>query len=72
MSPTNPTNATNATNPMNPMNPTNPLPIECVGVIGLGYVGVSLAAFVGTVTSTILLDIDYESIRALQQYNDSV
>jgi UDP-N-acetyl-D-mannosaminuronate dehydrogenase len=41
-------------------------------VIGLGYVGVSLVIFVGTVTSTVLLDIDYESIRALQQYTDSV
>ncbi len=49
-------------NPMNPMDPTNPMnpmnapSVECVGVIGLGYVGVSLAVFVGTVTSTILFD----------------
>ena len=48
------------------MNPMNPLPIECIGVIGLGYVGLSLATAFGRVLPTIGFDIDHSCIRELE------
>ena len=63
-------NPTNPTNPTNPMNPMNPLPIECVGVIGLGYVGLSLATAFGRVLPTVGFDINPDRIRELQAGHD--
>jgi UDP-N-acetyl-D-galactosamine dehydrogenase len=65
-------NPTNPTNPMNPMNsPTpTPLPVECVGVIGLGYVGLSLATAFGRVLPTIGFDIDHSRIQELKSSHD--
>ncbi len=54
---------------MNPTNPTNrktPFPVECIGVIGLGYVGLSLATAFGRVLPTIGFDIDHSRIRELE------
>lgn len=52
------------------MNPTNPLPVECIGVIGLGYVGLSLATAFGRVIPTVGFDIDSERVRQLQAGHD--
>jgi UDP-N-acetyl-D-galactosamine dehydrogenase len=52
------------------MNPMNPLPIECIGVIGLGYVGLSLATAFGRVLPTVGFDIDPDRIRELQAGHD--
>src|SRR3990172_10915392 len=57
-------------NPTNPTNPMNPLPVECVGVIGLGYVGLSLATAFGRVLPTVGFDIDPDRIRELQAGHD--
>jgi len=56
---------------MNPTNPSNPIPVECIGVVGLGYVGLSLASGFGSVIPTIAFDIDKERIRELQEGRDS-
>ncbi len=53
------------------MNPSNPIPVECVGVIGLGYVGLSLASGFGSVIPTIAFDIDHGRIQELQEGHDS-
>jgi len=58
---------------MNPTNPTNRktlFPVECVGVIGLGYVGLSLATAFGRVLPTVGFDIDPDRIRELQAGHD--
>lgn len=55
---------------MNPTNATNPIPIECVGIIGLGYVGLSLATAFGRMIPTIGFDIDNERILQLQAGHD--
>jgi UDP-N-acetyl-D-glucosamine/UDP-N-acetyl-D-galactosamine dehydrogenase len=55
---------------MNPTNPTKPIPIECVGVIGLGYVGLSLASAFGRIIPTIGFDINHDRIRELQEGYD--
>jgi len=52
------------------MNSMNPLPVGCVGVIGLGYVGLSLATAYGRVLPTIGFDIDPDRIRELQAGHD--
>ena len=62
--------ADNPTNPTNPMNPRNAPSVECVGVIGLGYVGLSLATAFGQVLSTIGFDIDHSRIRELEAGHD--
>ena len=53
----------------NTQHPT-PLPVECVGVIGLGYVGLSLATAFGRVLPTVGFDIDPDRIRELQAGHD--
>ncbi len=55
---------------MNPRNPTNSIPIECIGVVGLGYVGLSLASTFGRITPTIAFDIDKDRIQELRQAQD--
>ena len=52
------------------MNPSNPIPVECVGVIGLGYVGLSLASGFGSVIPTIAFDIDHDRIREPRECQD--
>jgi len=52
------------------MNPMNPLSVECVGVIGLGYVGLSLATAFGRVLPTIGFDINHDRIRELESGHD--
>jgi UDP-N-acetyl-D-galactosamine dehydrogenase len=54
---------------MNLTNPT-PLPVECIGVIGLGYVGLSLATAFGRVLPTVGFDIDPRRIRELESGYD--
>ncbi len=56
---------------MNPTNPVNPIPVECVGVVGLGYVGLSLASGFGRIIQTIAFDIDHGRIQELQEGHDS-
>jgi UDP-N-acetyl-D-mannosaminuronate dehydrogenase len=58
-------------NPRSPTNPSNPIPVECVGVIGLGYVGLSLASGFGNIIPTIAFDIDRGRIQELQEGHDS-
>jgi UDP-N-acetyl-D-galactosamine dehydrogenase len=48
----------------------NPPSVECVGVIGLGYVGLSLATAFGRVLPTVGFDIDQARIRELQAGHD--
>ncbi|MGH7209252.1 MAG: nucleotide sugar dehydrogenase, partial [Nitrospiraceae bacterium] len=60
----------NPTNPTNPMNPKNAPSVECIGVIGLGYVGLSLATAFGRVLPTIGFDIDPDRIRELESGHD--
>ena len=48
----------------------HPLPVECIGVIGLGYVGLSLASTFGRITPTIAFDIDKDRIRELGEGHD--
>ncbi len=48
----------------------HPLPVECIGVIGLGYVGLSLASTFGRITPTIAFDIDKDRIQELRQAQD--
>jgi len=55
---------------MNPTDPTNPISVECVGVIGLGYVGLSLASAFGRIIPTIGFDINHDRIRELQEGYD--
>jgi len=50
------------------MNPELP---GYIGVVGLGYVGLSLASGFGSVIPTIAFDIDHERIQELQSGNDS-
>jgi len=57
-------------NPTNPTNPMNPLPVECIGVIGLGYVGLSLATAFGRVLPTVGFDINPDRIRELESGHD--
>ncbi|MDZ4339040.1 MAG: nucleotide sugar dehydrogenase [candidate division NC10 bacterium] len=52
------------------MNPMNPPSVECVGIIGLGYVGLSLATAFGRVLPTVGFDIDHARIRELQAGHD--
>jgi UDP-N-acetyl-D-glucosamine/UDP-N-acetyl-D-galactosamine dehydrogenase len=52
------------------MHSTNPIPVECVAVIGLGYVGLSLASAFGRVIPTIGFDIDQDRIRELRDGHD--
>jgi len=56
---------------MNPTNPGNPIPVECIGVVGLGYVGLSLASGFGRIIQTIAFDIDHGRIQELQEGHDS-
>jgi UDP-N-acetyl-D-galactosamine dehydrogenase len=53
------------------MNPANPIGVQCIGVIGLGYVGLSLATAFGRVIPTIAFDIDRDRIQELQAGHDS-
>jgi len=53
----------------NTQHPT-PVPVECVGIIGLGYVGLSLATAFGRVLPTVGFDIDHARIRELQAGHD--
>src|SRR3972149_2071927 len=53
----------------NTQHPT-PVPVECVGIIGLGYVGLSLATAFGRVLPTVGFDIDHARIRELQAGQD--
>src|SRR3989304_3670158 len=53
----------------NTQHPT-PVPVECVGIIGLGYVGLSLATAFGRVLPTGGFDIDHARIRELQAGHD--
>ncbi len=46
------------------------IPVECIGVIGLGYVGLSLASTFGSVTPTIAFDLAHDRIRELRQAQD--
>jgi UDP-N-acetyl-D-glucosamine/UDP-N-acetyl-D-galactosamine dehydrogenase len=55
---------------MNPTNAPPPLPIDCVGVIGLGYVGLSLATAFGRLLPTVGFDINPDRIRELQAGHD--
>lgn len=52
------------------MNPKSPKPVRCIGVIGLGYVGLSLASAFGRVSPTIGFDVDHDRIRELQAGHD--
>ena len=52
------------------MNPKGPKPVQCIGVIGLGYVGLSLASAFGRVSPTIGFDVDHDRIRELQAGHD--
>ncbi|MGH7478652.1 MAG: nucleotide sugar dehydrogenase, partial [Candidatus Methylomirabilales bacterium] len=47
-----------------------PLSVECVGVIGLGYVGLSLATAFGRVLPTVGFDIDPDRIHELELGHD--
>ena len=53
----------------NTQHPT-PVPVECVGIIGLGYVGLSLVTAFGRVLPTVGFDIDQARIRELQAGHD--
>ncbi|MBW8005941.1 MAG: hypothetical protein FVQ06_09195, partial [candidate division NC10 bacterium] len=52
------------------MNPKGSKPVQCIGVIGLGYVGLSLASAFGRVSPTIGFDVDHDRIRELQAGHD--
>jgi len=60
----------NPMNPRNPTNPNNPIPVECIGIIGLGYVGLSLATAFGRSIPTVGFDINHDRIRELQAGHD--
>jgi len=49
---------------------TSQVTIKCVGVVGLGYVGLSLAAAFGRVLPTIGFDVNSQRVRELQVGND--
>ncbi len=57
-------------NPRNLTNPNNPIPVECIGIIGLGYVGLSLATAFGRSIPTVGFDINHDRIRELQAGHD--
>lgn len=52
------------------MKASDRIPVECIAVIGLGYVGLSLASAFGRTVRTIGFDIDQNRIRELRQGHD--
>ncbi len=57
----------NPTNPINATNLINSISVECIGVIGLGYVGLSLASTFGRITPTIVFEVDQICARGRKE-----